>query len=181
MISGPHADCDQQPCIGWPGTAGVWCLVVSCRWVGRSVPTWLAKAHASGGARLALGDHRRCPARPGCGPHHPSSVAPHVGPRYRLDVSTCSVNATLPDPLVIDYSAANAALANFSKALSKEVGLEASASTRSGLDRSPPTSGSATTASPAPSPERVAATQTPRPGKWPVAPYLDDSPDQRSR
>lgn len=96
-------------------------------------------------------------------------------------VSTCSVNATLPDPLVIDYSAANAALANFSKALSKEVGLEASASTRSGLDRSPPTSGSATTASPAPSPERVAATQTPRPGKWPVAPYLDDSPDQRSR
>ena len=37
-------------------------------------------------------------------------------------VSTCSVNAFLPDPAVIDYSAAKAALANFSKALSKEVG-----------------------------------------------------------
>jgi hypothetical protein len=106
---------------------------------------------------------------------------PHMLDRGTGSIVSCSVNATLPDPLVIDYSAANAALANFSKALSKEVGPEASASTRSGLDRSPPTSGSATTASPAPSPERVAATQTPRPGKWPVAPYLDDSPDQRSR
>jgi NAD(P)-dependent dehydrogenase (short-subunit alcohol dehydrogenase family) len=37
-------------------------------------------------------------------------------------VSTCSVNAILPDPLVIDYSAAKAALLNFSKSLSKEVG-----------------------------------------------------------
>jgi NAD(P)-dependent dehydrogenase (short-subunit alcohol dehydrogenase family) len=37
-------------------------------------------------------------------------------------VTTCSVNAFLPDPLVMDYSAAKAALANFSKALSKEVG-----------------------------------------------------------
>lgn len=37
-------------------------------------------------------------------------------------VSTASVNASLPDPLVIDYSAAKAALVNFSKALSKEVG-----------------------------------------------------------
>src|SRR3954469_15395489 len=37
-------------------------------------------------------------------------------------VSTCSVNAFLPDPAVIDYSAAKAALANFSKSLSKEVG-----------------------------------------------------------
>jgi NAD(P)-dependent dehydrogenase (short-subunit alcohol dehydrogenase family) len=37
-------------------------------------------------------------------------------------VTICSVNAFLPDPLVIDYSAAKAALANFSKALSKEVG-----------------------------------------------------------
>jgi len=36
-------------------------------------------------------------------------------------VSTCSVNARLPDPTVMDYSAAKAALANFSKALSKEV------------------------------------------------------------
>jgi NAD(P)-dependent dehydrogenase (short-subunit alcohol dehydrogenase family) len=37
-------------------------------------------------------------------------------------VTITSVNASLPDPLVIDYSAAKGALANFSKALSKEVG-----------------------------------------------------------
>jgi NAD(P)-dependent dehydrogenase (short-subunit alcohol dehydrogenase family) len=37
-------------------------------------------------------------------------------------VNVVSVNAFLPDPGVIDYSAAKAALANFSKALSKEVG-----------------------------------------------------------
>lgn len=37
-------------------------------------------------------------------------------------VNTSSVNAVLPDPAVIDYSAAKAALANFSKSLSKEVG-----------------------------------------------------------
>jgi NAD(P)-dependent dehydrogenase (short-subunit alcohol dehydrogenase family) len=37
-------------------------------------------------------------------------------------VTVCSVNAFLPDPAVMDYSAAKAALANFSKALSKEVG-----------------------------------------------------------
>src|SRR4051794_10832027 len=37
-------------------------------------------------------------------------------------VTVCSVNAFLPDPGVIDYSAAKAALANFSKSLSKEVG-----------------------------------------------------------
>jgi NAD(P)-dependent dehydrogenase (short-subunit alcohol dehydrogenase family) len=37
-------------------------------------------------------------------------------------VTIASVNAALPDPLVIDYGAAKAALVNFSKALSKEVG-----------------------------------------------------------
>ena len=37
-------------------------------------------------------------------------------------VTVCSVNATLPDPGVIDYSAAKAALRSFSKSLSKEVG-----------------------------------------------------------
>jgi NAD(P)-dependent dehydrogenase (short-subunit alcohol dehydrogenase family) len=36
-------------------------------------------------------------------------------------VTTSSVNATLPDPLVIDYSAAKSALASFCKSLSKEV------------------------------------------------------------
>ena len=35
---------------------------------------------------------------------------------------TSSVNASLPDPAVLDYSAAKAALAGFAKALSKEVG-----------------------------------------------------------
>ncbi|WP_158865242.1 SDR family oxidoreductase [Leifsonia sp. AG29] len=37
-------------------------------------------------------------------------------------VTVASVNAKLPDPTVIDYSAAKAALVNFSKSLSKEVG-----------------------------------------------------------
>ena len=37
-------------------------------------------------------------------------------------VMTCSVNARLPDPAVLDYSAAKAALAGFAKALAKEVG-----------------------------------------------------------
>lgn len=37
-------------------------------------------------------------------------------------VTTSSVNAFLPDPNVIDYSAAKAAVANFSKSRSKEVG-----------------------------------------------------------
>ncbi|HEX5404264.1 MAG TPA: SDR family oxidoreductase [Pseudonocardiaceae bacterium] len=37
-------------------------------------------------------------------------------------VNVCSVNAVLADPNVIDYSAAKAALANFSKSLAKEYG-----------------------------------------------------------
>lgn len=37
-------------------------------------------------------------------------------------VTIASVNARLPDPAVMDYSAAKAALASFCKALSKEVG-----------------------------------------------------------
>ncbi|WP_456845751.1 SDR family NAD(P)-dependent oxidoreductase [Cellulomonas sp. P5_C6] len=37
-------------------------------------------------------------------------------------VTISSVNAALPDPAVIDYSAAKAALTNFSKSLSREVG-----------------------------------------------------------
>jgi NAD(P)-dependent dehydrogenase (short-subunit alcohol dehydrogenase family) len=39
-------------------------------------------------------------------------------------VTVCSVNASLPDPLVIDYSAAKAACLNFFKSLSKEVGAQ---------------------------------------------------------
>lgn len=37
-------------------------------------------------------------------------------------VTVCSVNAFLPDPAVLDYSAAKGALVNFSKSLSKEFG-----------------------------------------------------------
>ena len=37
-------------------------------------------------------------------------------------VTISSVNAFLPDPMIIDYTAAKAALTNFSKALSKELG-----------------------------------------------------------
>ncbi len=51
------------------------------------------------------------------------AVLPHMLERQRgCIVNTASVNSTLPDPLVIDYCAAKAALANFGKALSKEVG-----------------------------------------------------------
>jgi NAD(P)-dependent dehydrogenase (short-subunit alcohol dehydrogenase family) len=51
------------------------------------------------------------------------AALPHMIERGRgAIVNTASVNASLPDPLVIDYSAAKAALVNFSKALSKEAG-----------------------------------------------------------
>jgi len=50
------------------------------------------------------------------------AALPHLLERNGTIVSVCSVNAFLPDPLVMDYSAAKGALANFSKALSKEVG-----------------------------------------------------------
>ncbi|MEV6350582.1 SDR family oxidoreductase [Actinoplanes sp. NPDC051851] len=51
------------------------------------------------------------------------AVLPHFLSRGAGAVITvASVNATLADPLVIDYGAAKSALVNFSKALSKEVG-----------------------------------------------------------
>ena len=50
------------------------------------------------------------------------AALPHLVERGGAIVNVCSVNAFLPDPLVMDYSAAKGALANFSKALSKEVG-----------------------------------------------------------
>jgi NAD(P)-dependent dehydrogenase (short-subunit alcohol dehydrogenase family) len=51
------------------------------------------------------------------------AVLPHMVDRGAGSiVNNASVNASLPDPVVIDYGAAKAALVNFSKALSKEVG-----------------------------------------------------------
>jgi NAD(P)-dependent dehydrogenase (short-subunit alcohol dehydrogenase family) len=50
------------------------------------------------------------------------AALPHLLERRGAIVSISSVNAFLPDPLVMDYSAAKGALANFSKALSKEAG-----------------------------------------------------------
>jgi NAD(P)-dependent dehydrogenase (short-subunit alcohol dehydrogenase family) len=51
------------------------------------------------------------------------AALPHLISRAPSAIVTiCSVNATLPDPGVIDYSAAKAALRSFCKSLSKEVG-----------------------------------------------------------
>ena len=51
------------------------------------------------------------------------AAVPHLVERAPTAITTvCSVNATLPDPVVIDYSAAKAALRSFSKSLSKELG-----------------------------------------------------------
>jgi NAD(P)-dependent dehydrogenase (short-subunit alcohol dehydrogenase family) len=51
------------------------------------------------------------------------AALPHLLERAPSTIVTIvSVNAVLPDPGVIDYSAAKSALANFSKALSKEFG-----------------------------------------------------------
>lgn len=51
------------------------------------------------------------------------SALPHLLRRAPSTILTvCSVNAALPDPGVIDYSAAKAALRSFSKSLSKELG-----------------------------------------------------------
>lgn len=51
------------------------------------------------------------------------AAVPHLIRRAPSAVVTiCSVNATLPDPGVMDYSAAKAALHSFCKSLSKELG-----------------------------------------------------------
>jgi NAD(P)-dependent dehydrogenase (short-subunit alcohol dehydrogenase family) len=52
------------------------------------------------------------------------AALPSLIERSGAIVTVCSVNATLPDPLVIDYSAAKAACLNFFKSLSKEVGAQ---------------------------------------------------------
>ncbi|WP_438854374.1 SDR family NAD(P)-dependent oxidoreductase [Agromyces sp. M3QZ16-3] len=53
-----------------------------------------------------------------------AALAPMRAARRGAIVTVASVNARLPDPAVIDYSAAKAAVVNFSKSLSKEVGRE---------------------------------------------------------
>jgi NAD(P)-dependent dehydrogenase (short-subunit alcohol dehydrogenase family) len=50
------------------------------------------------------------------------AALPSLLERTGAIVTVCSVNATLPDPLVIDYSAAKAACLSFFKSLSKELG-----------------------------------------------------------
>jgi NAD(P)-dependent dehydrogenase (short-subunit alcohol dehydrogenase family) len=50
------------------------------------------------------------------------AALPHLCAHGGSIVTITSINATQPHPLVIDYSAAKAALANFCRALSKEVG-----------------------------------------------------------
>ena len=51
------------------------------------------------------------------------AAVPHLLERGRGTIVTISsVNAFLPDPTIIDYCASKAALTNFSKALSKELG-----------------------------------------------------------
>lgn len=51
------------------------------------------------------------------------AALPHLLERGAGNIVTISsINAFLPDPAVIDYTASKAALTNFSKALSKEVG-----------------------------------------------------------
>jgi NAD(P)-dependent dehydrogenase (short-subunit alcohol dehydrogenase family) len=51
-----------------------------------------------------------------------AALPPMLAAGHGNIVTTSSVNAVLPDPTVMDYGAAKAALASFSKALSKEVG-----------------------------------------------------------
>ncbi|MDT4914654.1 MAG: hypothetical protein QOC66_3782, partial [Pseudonocardiales bacterium] len=51
-----------------------------------------------------------------------AALPPMLAAGHGNIVTTSSVNAVLPDPTVMEYSAAKAALASFSKALSKEVG-----------------------------------------------------------
>jgi NAD(P)-dependent dehydrogenase (short-subunit alcohol dehydrogenase family) len=51
-----------------------------------------------------------------------SALPPTLAAKAGVIISVCSVNARRPDPAVLDYSAAKAGLAAFSKALAKEVG-----------------------------------------------------------
>jgi NAD(P)-dependent dehydrogenase (short-subunit alcohol dehydrogenase family) len=87
------------------------------------------------------------------------AALPHLLDRAPATIVTVSsVNAFLPDPAVIDYSAAKGALTNFCKSLSKEFGPRGvRVNTRSALARSRLTCGSATTESPPPLPRPATA------------------------
>ena len=59
------------------------------------------------------------------------AVLPGMLQRSRGTIlNTGSLNARLPDPLVLDYSAAKAALVNMAKALSKDLAPEAASHCR---------------------------------------------------
>ncbi|MFD1277812.1 SDR family NAD(P)-dependent oxidoreductase [Streptomyces kaempferi] len=79
-------------------------------------------------------------------------------------VTVSSVNARLPDPLVIDYGAAKAALTNFCKALSKEVGPRGVRVNTIG----PGPVETALWQGAAESPTRSAGPRASTPGRWPA-------------
>ena len=62
------------------------------------------------------------PRPDGRGPGHPQRAAVHARPRGGRHHQRLLGERRLPDPAVLDYSAAKAGLAAFSKALAKEVG-----------------------------------------------------------
>ena len=71
--------------------------------------------------RRGLAQHLQ-PHPDGRGTNHPRRHPAPPGPRAGNVVTIASVNAFLPDPGVIDYSATKAAVWNLSKSLSKEYG-----------------------------------------------------------
>lgn len=97
-------------------------------------------------------------------------------------VNISSINARLPFPMVVDYSAAKAALSNLTKALSEEFALAVSASTPSPPAPYVPRSGQPPAPSPIPSrPARAGRRRRPWtrscPSRWASPP--DGSPNPR--
>jgi NAD(P)-dependent dehydrogenase (short-subunit alcohol dehydrogenase family) len=90
-----------------------------------------------------------------------------LAPGHGTIVTISSVSAFLPDPTVIDYGAAKAALTNFAKSLSKEVRPRGLRVNTISPGPWPPTSGSVRTASRPPSHGRAASTRTRSPSTPP--------------